>query len=166
MSLSTEVYVSIGSNVGDRLLNLKSAGSALKNISKSVEFSDVYISTARGFITQPEFFNAACKLTTILSPWNFLDQIRTIEKNHGRYRIFPNAPRSIDIDLILWGGFSVKTSVLEIPHPRFRERAFVLLPLMDLNPFAVDPITKNRIRDFLGEIGDRNRIESIGQFPL
>ena len=77
MSLSTEVYVSIGSNVGDRLLNLKSAGSALKNISKSVEFSDVYISTARGFITQPEFFNAACKLTTILSPWNFLDRIRT-----------------------------------------------------------------------------------------
>ena len=103
MSLSTEVYVSIGSIFGYRLLNLKSAGSALKNISKSVEFSDVYISTARGFITQPEFFNAASKLTTILSPWNFLDQIRTIEKNHGRYRIFPNAPRSIDIDLGVTG---------------------------------------------------------------
>ena len=162
MTLSTEVYVGIGSNMGDRLENLKKAGVRLKGISQRIEFSEVYESTARGFSIQPEFLNAVCKLSTWLTPWSFLQQAKNIESDLGRLKVFPNAPRSIDIDIILWDQVQIKSPNLEIPHPRFKERAFVLRPLLDLNPFMTEPAKKCRVDSHLNELSGENIAKSVG----
>ena len=162
MTLSTDVYVGIGSNMGDRLENLKSAVIRLKDISRSIEFSRVYESRARGFTIQPEFLNVVCKLTTYLSPWDLLKQTSIIEQDFGKSKAFPNAPRPIDIDIILWGRVRIKTTHLEIPHPRFNERAFVLSPLLDLNPFITEPGTQKRVDSYLNLLDGENTAKSLG----
>ena len=162
MTLSTEVYVGIGSNMSDRLENLKNAGGRLKGISQRIEFSEVYESTARGFSIQPDFLNAVCKLSTRLTPWSFLQQAKIIESDLGRLKVFPNAPRSIDIDIILWGQVQIKSPNLEIPHPRFKERAFVLRPLLDLNPFMIEPAKKCRVDSYVNELVGENTAKSVG----
>ena len=166
MTLSTEVYVGIGSNMGDRLENLKNAGDRLKGISQRIEFSEVYESTARGFSIQPGFLNAVCKLSTRLTPWSFLQQAKIIESDLGRLKVFPNAPRSIDIDIILWGQVQIKSPNLEIPHPRFKERAFVLRPLLDLNPFIIEPAKKCRIHSYVNELVGENTAKSVGDLLI
>ena len=165
MSVSTGIYVGIGSNIGDRLENLRRAASRLSDISQRIEFSKVYESAASGFSMQPEFLNVVCKLSTHLTPWDFLERTRVIEQNYGRLKVFPNAPRFVDVDIILWGQMRIKTPHLEVPHPRFKERAFVLFPLLDLDPFGTDPENGERIDLHVDQLGKGNAVKIIGSFP-
>ncbi len=87
-----------------------------------------------GYEAQPEFVNAVAALETALSAESLLKELQAIEKRHGRERSFANAPRTLDLDLLLYGEERIATATLTVPHPRMHERAFVLKPLLEVSP--------------------------------
>ncbi|MGE5244306.1 MAG: 2-amino-4-hydroxy-6-hydroxymethyldihydropteridine diphosphokinase [Betaproteobacteria bacterium] len=143
------VAIALGSNLGDRTAHLDYAAGRLSHLLDHVVVSD-YIETAPvGVGPQPPFLNAAVVGETALSPRDLLEALLAIERDRGRERPFPGAPRTLDLDLILYGDGELHEPGLEVPHPRFRERRFVLEPLTQIAPHAIDPVTGRTIRELL-----------------
>lgn len=134
-------YLGLGSNMGDRKVHLVHAITALGNAGRVTAVSGIYETAPQGYVDQPDFLNMVTRLETPLPPDALLDRTVTIERERGRIRTFPNAPRPLDIDILLYGDRVVDEGGLRIPHPRMRERAFVLVPLLELEPGLVDPET-------------------------
>ena len=133
-------YVGIGANLGDARATVAAAGQALAALAQSrlVALSSVYRSApidAAG----PDFFNAVACLHTHLSPAALLAELQAIERAFGRQRPYRHAPRSLDLDLLLLGDEVVNSADLTVPHPRLHQRAFVLQPLLELNPALAAP---------------------------
>ena len=101
--------------------------------------SSLYRSEPVGYVEQPDFVNAVAKIETVLGPRELLDELLKIEQRRGRKREFQNAPRTLDLDVILYGETAHEEAGLTIPHPRMHERAFVLVPLAEIAPEAVVP---------------------------
>ena len=143
--------VSLGSNQGDRRAHLAYAVRALEEFLQGVRVSNLIatppLPPARP--DDPEYLNAVAIGSTTLSPREVLDRLLRIERARGRSRPHPGAPRTLDLDLILLGDCVVKDEGLELPHPRFRERRFVLEPLLTLAPDLVDPVTGRTVRELL-----------------
>jgi 2-amino-4-hydroxy-6-hydroxymethyldihydropteridine diphosphokinase len=147
------LYLSLGSNVGDREARLRSAIEALPAAGVEVKrTSSVYETEPQDFKSQSWFLNMIAECQTGLFPVQLLSRIKKLELQLGRKRSLAKGPRSIDIDIILYGTAIVHTPELEIPHPRFRERRFVLAPLAELAPDLRDPVTRRTIRDLLSEV--------------
>lgn len=127
-------YISIGTNMGDRLQNLQNAVDSLKLLTKTEvkDVSSVYETKPWGFEKQADFLNIAVETETALTPESLLGALLGIEAALGRVRLFKNGPRIIDLDLLLFGDEEINNSVLILPHPRMYEREFVLKPLCDL----------------------------------
>jgi len=138
--MSERVHVGLGSNLGDAGATLDSAIRQLAALSDthSVQASPRY-RTQPMDADGPDFLNAVVQLHTRLSPHELLRALQAIEAAHGRERPYPNAPRTLDLDLLLYGELIVQDTALTVPHPRLHERAFVLAPLADLCPDAVVP---------------------------
>ena len=136
----SEVYLGLGSNVGNRAANLAAAVAALREISTGVQVSALYETSPQGFSDQPKFVNAACRLWTRLDPFEVLDALRDIEAAIGAPRPFPNGPRAIDLDILLFGRWVIDTPSLTVPHPRIAQREFVLRPLADIAPGLEHPV--------------------------
>lgn len=152
MELRTDVYFSIGSNLGDRLSNLQNAVNEMaEHIGVVGSVSSVYESDPVGFESDDKFLNACVKAETILSPPEVLAAINRIEKKMGRLRNSDGsyASRTLDIDIIFFGQKVLAGDDLRIPHPRFTERLFVLLPLNDIDPHLTDPISGIAISQLL-----------------
>jgi 2-amino-4-hydroxy-6-hydroxymethyldihydropteridine diphosphokinase len=134
-------FVALGSNLGDPLAQIRSALSTLAAMleTRLVRHSSLYSNPPAGNVDQPDFVNAVAEIRTRLAPRDLLDQLLALERNQGRTRDFPNAPRTIDLDIVLYGGYVVNEPDLTIPHPRMLERAFVLVPLAEIAPNAVVP---------------------------
>jgi 2-amino-4-hydroxy-6-hydroxymethyldihydropteridine diphosphokinase len=132
----SNVYISIGSNMGDRAFNIDSAISQIQNIkdTRVISVSSYYETAPVGYLEQDDFINAAARLSTGLSPHELLGMLQSIETNLGRKRTLRWGPRIIDIDILLWEDLCMKQPDLEIPHPRMNARAFVLIPLHDVLP--------------------------------
>jgi 2-amino-4-hydroxy-6-hydroxymethyldihydropteridine diphosphokinase len=144
------VYLSGGSNLGDRKANLKSATDALRKAGIVVRrVSSVYETEPVGFLSQPWFLNIAVAIETRLSPSELLTCCQDIEKLHGRVRSFPGAPRVLDLDILLYEDLIIDSPSLQIPHPRMTERRFVLEPLAQIAPDAVHPGLKKTILSLL-----------------
>ncbi|SVB67473.1 uncharacterized protein METZ01_LOCUS220327, partial [marine metagenome] len=111
--------VGLGSNIGDRLGNITNATLMLQKLAHTFTSSRLYETTPYGFSKQPAFLNSVCKLSTELTPWIFLHHVKEIEKNLQRHRVFTNSPRTIDVDILMWGDIVLETQLLIIPHPRF-----------------------------------------------
>ncbi|HYM24850.1 MAG TPA: 2-amino-4-hydroxy-6-hydroxymethyldihydropteridine diphosphokinase [Vicinamibacterales bacterium] len=145
------VAVSIGSNLGDRQSHLRFGIYRLSRILDDMRVSNqrktAPVGAAPDNIVQPDFLNAAVVGTTRLTARRLLDALLAIEQERGRERPFPNAPRTLDLDLILYGDAVVDEPGLQVPHPRFRERRFVLEPLAEIAPNLVDPGTGRTIGD-------------------
>ncbi|HSL27869.1 MAG TPA: 2-amino-4-hydroxy-6-hydroxymethyldihydropteridine diphosphokinase [Anaerolineales bacterium] len=141
------VYLALGSNLGDRLANLKQAIAALTPQMDVKAKSQVYETPPWGYENQPKFLNQAIKATTYLDPERLLKHIKRLEVALGRKASVPNGPRLIDMDILFYDNLVVNKPSLVIPHPRLHERAFVLLPLMDLAPDLVHPIRRQSVRD-------------------
>lgn len=141
--MNTEIYIGLGSNIGDRLMNLKKSLQEISKIALCEKVSSPYLSSPIGFSAQPSFINAVCKVSTELDCWRFLGKLNSIEENVGRLRPFKNAPRLIDLDILLWGNMRISQPGLIIPHPEIENRRFVLDPLIELNPSIVNPATGN-----------------------
>lgn len=127
-------YLSVGTNMGDRLQNLQNAVNSLRLLPQTsvIEVSPVYETDPIGFKEQADFLNIAVEIETSLTPEALLGALLGIEAALGRVRLFKNGPRIIDLDLLLFGNEEINSRVLTVPHPRMYEREFVLKPLCDL----------------------------------
>ena len=128
-------YVGLGANLGDAQAALEAAVEALTALSQTrlVARSSVYRSAPIDS-SGPDYLNAVAELATHLAPHALLAHLQAIELQHGRERPYRNAPRTLDLDLLLYGDQTVATPTLTVPHPRLHERAFVLLPLAEIAP--------------------------------
>lgn len=139
--MSVRAYVALGSNLGDPQATVQAAFDALRTLRDGslVAASSLYRSAPVGLKNQPDFINAVAALDTQLSADDLLDELFAIEARFGRQRAFHHAPRTLDLDLLLYGSETRSTARLTLPHPRMHERAFVLLPLVEIAPEAVIP---------------------------
>jgi len=148
----TRVAVALGSNLGDREASLRGAADALVDFIDRLTLSS-FIETAPVGVVEPQpwYLNAAAVGTTSLPPRALLEQLLAVERTHGRVRTVPNAARTLDLDLILYGGLVIDSPELSVPHPRFRARRFVLEPLAEIAPEVVDPVTGRTVRELLAD---------------
>ena len=132
----TVAYVGIGSNLGDPRAQVLQAFDELGRLPQTrlVKKSSLYRSAPLGYTAQPQFVNAVAELETGLAAERLLAELQAMEARHGRQRSFRNAPRTLDLDLLLFGDLELDSSTLKVPHPRMRERAFVLRPLLEIAP--------------------------------
>jgi 2-amino-4-hydroxy-6-hydroxymethyldihydropteridine diphosphokinase len=145
MGTKTGVYLALGSNVGDRERNLRAAIELLPVL----RISPIYETEPVDYTEQPWFLNLVVEAETDLSPFDLLATTSRIEQELGRVRDIPKGPRTIDIDILLFGDQIVNTPDLQIPHPRMAERRFVLAPLADLAPDLRHPATRQTVREML-----------------
>ena len=141
------VYLSLGSNLGDRRDNLESAISRLSQLGEVVAVSSFYETEPVEVTSQPWFLNCAVKLETEKMPKQLLKGILELEREMGRRRTQKKGPRNIDIDILLFGNSIVETKGLAIPHPALHERRFVLEPLAEIAPEMRHPVFKKTIRE-------------------
>ena len=152
MTPAARVAIAIGSNLGDREANLDFAVDRLPPFISDLIVS-TYVETApMGVADQPMFLNAALVGTTLLPPAGLLNAMLTIEAACGRTRPHRGAARTLDLDLILYGDQVLNEPRLIVPHPRFRERQFVLAPLAAIAPDAVDPVTGSTVVELLQQL--------------
>jgi 2-amino-4-hydroxy-6-hydroxymethyldihydropteridine diphosphokinase len=152
------VYLALGSNMGNRHANLKSALSNLTPQMVVKNKSAVYETPPWGFTEQAPFLNQVIMVKTYLKPQALLSHLKRLEVALGRVPNFQNGPRLIDIDILFFDDLVLDTPPLVIPHPRLHERAFVLVPLAEIAPEFVHPILGRPIQELLDEV-DRSDIK-------
>ena len=137
----TASFVGLGANLGEPQRRVREAFRELDAIphTRVVRTSSLYRSAPIGYAEQPSFVNAVAQLETGLPAERLLAELHAIEARHGRSRSFANAPRTLDLDLLLFGNIVIDTGNLKVPHARMHERAFVLRPLVEIAPDAEVP---------------------------
>jgi 2-amino-4-hydroxy-6-hydroxymethyldihydropteridine diphosphokinase len=146
------VYLALGSNVGDSVQNISKAINLLSPALQDIKLAPIYSTKAVGYTNQPDFFNTAISGKTELSPQELLKFTDKVEKLVGRVKRFRWGPREIDIDIIFYGNLILETERLTIPHPNFRERDFVLKPIVDLNNKQVDPVSLKTVKQIFDQL--------------
>jgi GTP cyclohydrolase IV len=149
------VYLALGANIGDRQGNIDAALQRL-NAAVHIEMvSSVYETEPVGYLDQPRFFNLVCRGTSALPPDELLSFVKQIESDLGRQPAIRNGPRAIDIDILLYDDLHIERDELVIPHPRMHERAFVLVPLAEIAPDVVEPVSGKPIRELARTIAQQ-----------
>lgn len=143
------IYLSLGSNIGDREGNLEAAVERLAGEMRILRVSPMYETEPVDYTAQRWFLNLVVEAETALFPLQLLARIQKIERALGRVRAVPKGPRTIDIDILFHGRTVMRTATLEIPHPRIAERRFVLVPLADLAPALRHPVSHRTVRELL-----------------
>jgi 2-amino-4-hydroxy-6-hydroxymethyldihydropteridine diphosphokinase len=149
-SKSHKVYIALGTNLGNRLENLKTALKLLLPEVRVIKASPVYETPPWGYLNQADFLNQVIEAETDLTPEELLVYLKGLEAQIGRRASFKYGPRLIDLDILFYEDLILETAHLSIPHPRMHERSFVLVPLADLNPDLLHPKADRTIRELLG----------------
>jgi 2-amino-4-hydroxy-6-hydroxymethyldihydropteridine diphosphokinase len=152
------VFLAFGTNMGNRLANLKAAANNLTPQMAVKNKSSIYETPPWGFTEQGEFLNQVIMAETYLAPEALLGHLKRLELALGRVPNFKNGPRLIDIDILFYDDLMIDTHTLAIPHPRLHERAFVLVPLAEIAPDFVHPVLGKPIHELLDEV-DRSDIK-------
>lgn len=147
-----EVFIALGSNLGSRLENLRTARAHLQEVLKIEQASSVYETDPWGYEAQPEFLNQVIKGTTRLSPTALLAALKAIEQRMGREETFRYGPRLIDLDLLFYDNLIWQSEELTVPHPQLHERNFVLVPLEEIAPQWEHPVHRETIAELAADI--------------
>lgn len=161
--MPVRAYLSAGSNLGDKAANLEYALDELDEAGAVLRASSYFETEPVGYANQPWFLNLAIELETRLAPSELLVLCLDIEHRRGRERSFPNAPRTLDLDILLYGDSVIREDGLIIPHPRMAERKFVLEPLFQIAPDLLHPVLKKSVRFLLETCADTSRVRPF--FP-
>ncbi|MEP7196543.1 MAG: 2-amino-4-hydroxy-6-hydroxymethyldihydropteridine diphosphokinase [Saprospiraceae bacterium] len=157
--IGDNIHLLLGTNLGDRLSNLSTAKKYISELIGSIELqSSIYDTEPFGELPQDSYLNQVIALKTILKPMEVLNKIHLIEERMGRKRLLKNAPRTIDIDILLWDSLILKENSLEIPHPRLHLRNFVLIPLIEISPDFVHPVFNLSIEELYDRCEDELEI--------
>lgn len=154
-------FVGLGSNLGDRLHNLKAAWQELSWLpgTKAVTASSLYETEPVEFADQPYFLNQVVQLETTLDPEELLEELLRIEAHLGRTRTVPKGPRTLDLDLLLFDQLIIETPRLTLPHPALHRRRFVLVPLAEIAPAVLHPILRKKMVALLAELSDQSSVQ-------
>ena len=160
--MSDRIYLLLGSNEGDPVVNLKTAREHIaKSVGRVAACSSLYRSAAWGMRDQPDFLNQVIEVTSAYSPEALLEKILHIERQMGRVRREKWGPRLIDIDLLFHGNKIVTTETLMLPHPGIPQRRFTLEPLAEIAPGFLHPVLKKTVADLLRECGDTLAVDRL-----
>ena len=154
-------YIGLGSNLGDRVATLREAVRRLAGLGRLVAVSSLYDTAPVGYLEQPPFLNAVVALETELTPLMLLRELLAIERDLGRSRTFRNAPRTLDLDLLLIDDIMLESAELTLPHPRLHERAFVLVPLAEIAPDAWHARLNVSAAELLEALTDRGGVQRL-----
>ncbi len=154
-------YLSLGSNVGDRAAQLRSALARLETSGRVAAVSSFYETEPMEFTQQPWFLNCAVALETTQTPQQLMTSILHIEQAMGRQRLQKKGPRSIDIDILLFDDAVVNSSELTVPHPALHRRRFVLEPLAEIAPNALHPVLNKTIRELLDALPEGQAVRKL-----
>ena len=157
MTEAVTVYLGLGSNIGDRQENLDKALNFLSQRLRMGKISSVYDTEPVGNTEQPRFLNLVCQAYTRLEPAGLLSLAKGIESKLGRTGK-SNAPRTIDIDILLYDEQVIETPELIIPHPKMTERAFVLVPLDEIAPDLVHPVSSKTVKELLQSVTEKQGV--------
>ena len=150
--MAQAVFIGTGSNLGDRLGALKSAAELLAPKVRVMKASKVYETPPWGYEDQPAFLNQVLQVETELDPPALLKFLKRIEKKLGRKASFLYGPRAIDLDILFYDDLIYSTDTLQIPHPLASERAFVLIPLLEIAPDFVHPVLGKTIKELARKV--------------
>jgi 2-amino-4-hydroxy-6-hydroxymethyldihydropteridine diphosphokinase len=153
------IYLSLGSNLGDRAANLESAIDALPEIGVRVlRRSSIYETEPVDFLAQPWFLNCVVEAQTLLPPRKLLEGLQTIERKLGSRKLVPRGPRIIDLDVLFYEADVIHETEIEIPHPRLAERRFVLVPLAEIAPELCHSVLQQTAAELLAATKDRSAV--------
>lgn len=157
--------VALGANIGEPLRQIEAGFAALAALpgTRLLARSSLYRSAPVGYADQPDFINAVAMIETTLAPHALLDAVLAIERVNGRVREFPNAPRTLDLDIVLYGDVVLQEPGLTIPHARMLERAFVMVPLAEIAPDTVMP-GQGRVSDLARRV-DAASVAQLKRIP-
>jgi 2-amino-4-hydroxy-6-hydroxymethyldihydropteridine diphosphokinase len=154
------VYIGLGSNLGDRVEHLRDAVMRLKVAGLPIiKVSQLYVAAPLGYVRDDAFVNAVVHATTTLKPLDLLTLLQTVEAAMGRLPGVQFGPRPIDLDLLFYGSVQMETRKLTIPHPRIAQRAFVLKPLVELEPNLMHPVLYYTVSELLPDADDAGQVQ-------
>ena len=162
----TNYYIALGTNVGNYKNNFIATIRELNKLGQISKIANIYKSKPYGYLYQNYFYNSVLELKSKMMPMQLMKNIQLIEKKLQKNKRIINGPRKIDLDIIFWGKKKLRNHNLYIPHPRAKERDFVLLPLIDLDPFFRDPETQLTIKDLLNSLKDHYVIKRLSYSNL
>jgi|HigsolmetaAR201D_1030396.scaffolds.fasta_scaffold02063_4 2-amino-4-hydroxy-6-hydroxymethyldihydropteridine diphosphokinase len=154
-----EVFIGLGSNLGDRVAYLRDAVHRLGAIIKIEQVSRLYVAAPLGYVQDDAYINAALRGRTTMTPIDLLGMLQSIETAMGRRPGVQYGPRPIDLDILFYGSLQMETYKLTIPHPRLAERAFVLKPLAEIAPNHVHPVLYYTVTELLNDAEDANQVQ-------
>ena len=164
--MTIRVYLSLGSNLGDREKNLRDAIAALPGADARVtRVSSLYETEPVDFLDQPWFLNCAVEVETQLPPPELLRSVRTIESRLGGKKAFAKGPRLLDMDILVYGDVTIDTLELQLPHPRMTQRRFVLAPLAEIAPALRHPSWTATPAEMLARLEDRSAVRLFRKAP-
>lgn len=159
--MAVDVVIALGTNIGDRAANLETALQNVAVFITEIERSPIYESAPKYVTDQPMFLNMVARGRTALDAQGLLTALKSVETDMGREPGVRNGPRLIDMDIVYFGDAVIETPTLIVPHPRLRERAFVLRPLCDIDPDRRDPVTGATVRQMLAALPDGDDLSPV-----